>query len=122
MPRVGLRQLILDELYAKHLLTAPALLERLEELGQRFNKTSVYRALDKLLSEGEICRQTFGGNEIVYELREHHHDHAVCTSCGTIQAVECQSDIKPEIKGFKSDHHHVTVFGLCQKCQRAQRS
>lgn len=116
MARVILRQQILNVLAEHHLLTALQLLTELEKLGKSFNKTSVYRALDKLLADDQICRLSFGTNEIVYELRPHHHDHLVCTVCGKVRAVECSMELG-HYEDFLPDHHHVTVFGLCGDCQ-----
>jgi len=110
-------QTILDLLAEHHLATAPELISQLEAKGHTANKTSVYRALDKLLAKNTICKQNLFGNELHYELREHHHDHLVCLKCGKVIATECQVDIKaPE--NFKVDHHHLTVFGWCQGCTK----
>lgn len=98
-------------------MTGPEILDALESRGQAVNKTSVYRAIDKMLEDGELCRHSFGGNTVHYELRDHHHDHAVCESCGTVQVISCV-DEEPVIPGFKVGHHHATYFGLCAVCQR----
>lgn len=81
------------------------------------NKTTVYRALDKLMEEGQICRLSLGENTPVYELRHHHHDHVVCQNCGKVAMVECATEYLPEVPGFTIDHHQATFFGICQDCQ-----
>jgi Fur family peroxide stress response transcriptional regulator len=99
-------------------LTAPQLLEHLKNKQLQYNKTSVYRALDKLLAQDIICKQNFGDNDIQYELRTSHHDHLVCVVCGNINSVECTLQPPNAIGDFKVDHHHVTYFGTCQECQQ----
>lgn len=103
-------------LAAHHLLSANQLLVLLEKEYQAYNKTSVYRALERLLSEGKICHYVFDGKEAVYELREHHHDHAICESCGAIEAISCHSPTL-SLKNFAVDHHHTVVYGTCHHCQ-----
>ncbi len=111
------RQHITQLLVEKHTLSGPELLQALEDRGQSVNKTSVYRAIEKMLADGLLCRHSFGGNIPYYELRDHHHDHAVCEHCGTVQVVECSTPHSPEIPGFAVGHHHATFFGMCAKCQ-----
>lgn len=114
-----LSNLIVELLQREHLLTAPQLLEHLKNKQLEYNKTSLYRALDKLLAQDIICKQNFGNNDIQYELRSSHHDHLVCASCGKISAVECTVNLPKEINGFLVDHHHVTYFGVCKECQNS---
>lgn len=118
MPRQPLtRQHITQILTERHVQTGPEILVALEERGQTVNKTSVYRAIDKMLADGVLCRHSFGEVTPSYELRDHHHDHAVCESCGVVQVVSCV-DPHPQIPGFKVEHHHATFFGQCAKCQK----
>jgi len=117
MTAKSLDTLINDALAQHHYLTAPKLLEVLEAAGHTYNKTSIYRALEKLLEEGLVCRMSFGTNEIVYELRAAHHDHLVCTHCGRVMTTQCELKLPQEFDGFIADHHHVTVYGICRECQ-----
>ena len=112
-----LTELILELLREKHLMTAPQIVESFADQGTHYNKTSVYRALEKLLAQNEICKLNLGKNDIQFELRSHHHDHLVCTSCGNITSVERNSDTDKQIGNFKVDHHHATYFGECEHCQ-----
>ena len=101
----------------KHLLTASELLQQLEKQGDTYNKTSVYRCLDKLLDAGTVCRYDFAKGEASYELQDSHHDHVICTSCGKIAAVACRFGKQTRIPGFSVDHHHLTFFGTCSECK-----
>jgi len=108
---------IQDLLAEHHLLTAPQLVEFLDQKGQKVNKTSVYRALDKLLAANLVCKLNLLGNELHYELQTEHHDHLVCLNCGKVIATECQLQFQAPAN-FKVDHHHLTVFGWCEECQK----
>lgn len=110
-----LRKTILSLLKEHHLLTAPALLERLGTQGMKVNKTSVYRALETLLKQQEISRLSFGQNDILYELASNHHDHWVCTTCGRVEEVACLTNL-PTPPELHVEHHQVTLYGTCQMC------
>jgi Fe2+ or Zn2+ uptake regulation protein len=114
-------QYILDLLEEYHALTAPEIVEKLEEKGQEFNKTSIYRAIERLQENGHICRYMFGGTTVVYERRDHHHDHLVCNVCSKVETVPCSVDIPQEINGFRVDHHHLTMFGVCAGCAQREQ-
>lgn len=110
---------IITVLQSLHVLSAPDLLTQLEARGVSVNKTSVYRALEKLSEDGILCKQTLTGQTIVYELRESHHDHLVCERCGSIQKIQCVTDSPTKIEGFEVHHHHTTLFGVCHTCAHA---
>jgi Fur family ferric uptake transcriptional regulator len=109
-------KLILQVLQQHHALTAPEIIDLLQQTGSQLNKTSVYRALERLLESEEVCRHMFGGQIARYELRETHHDHLVCTVCGQITAVPCVVTIPDSYQGWQIDHHHLTLFGVCERC------
>lgn len=107
----------ITELLAEHhLLSATQILEKLSDTGPAVNKTTVYRSLDKLLAEGTVCKQLFAQDVVLYELRSTHHDHLVCESCGSVEAVPCASSPQVSKPGFTITHHHLTVFGSCENC------
>lgn len=108
-------------LQTQHVLTAPAILMALEADGVSVNKTSVYRALEKLESDGAVCKQTLTGEDIVYELRAEHHDHLVCEVCGSVEKIECLTTTPAVVNGFTIHHHHTTLFGKCKKCSEKSR-
>lgn len=114
-----LAQEIIGLLTEHHLLSSRSLLQKLLQVGKKYNKTSVYRALETLAEQGTICSHDFTGKETLYELRDHHHDHVVCSLCGTVAEAPCSVSSPQRMRGFKIDHHHVTYFGTCPECQRA---
>lgn len=99
-----------------HFLNVAQILELLEKNGEKYNKTSVYRALEKLQENDLVCKQTFGENEAKYELRADHHDHAICTNCEKVIPVECHTHLEQKIPGFHQNHHHTTIYGVCDSC------
>jgi Fur family transcriptional regulator, ferric uptake regulator len=116
MSRVSLEDLIRQLLERHHLLAAPEILSKLEKSQRRYNKTSVYRALDRMLADDLVCKHSFGSNSVYYELRGHDHDHLVCTRCGEITASESILPSPITLPDFTADHAHVTVFGVCGNC------
>ncbi len=116
MPERNLKKTIVELLTKEHLLSAHQILEKLSARHRSFNKTSVYRALDQLVADDQICEQRFAGTEAVYELRAHHHAHLVCENCGAIATTHCELDQPKNIDGFRISHHHVTFMGLCKHC------
>lgn len=104
---------ILEE---NHLLSAPDILQKMAKDGTPVNKTSVYRALDKMLAAETICKQIFGSDVVLYELRENHHDHFVCENCGKIEIVACATHPQNSFDGLTVTHHHTTLFGFCENC------
>ncbi len=108
---------ILQTLEKHHVLSAIDIIACIQKEQKNVNKTTVYRAIDKLLEDGKICRQVFGNDILMYELRHgDHHDHLVCESCGTVEAIPCQTMKKKNIDGFVVNHHHTTLFGTCKNC------
>ena len=112
---------LLEELLTKyHFLMAPEIVSLLEESGNSFNKTSVYRRLDQMLADKQVCRHSFGTDKVYYELRTedsaHHHDHFVCERCHAVEHIACVVNTAPIAKQRHITHHHSTVFGYCEDC------
>lgn len=119
MARTVLSEIIPQLLRQYHALTANRVLEELEKTGKTYNKTSVYRAIDQLLAQGELCAYHFTDNETSYELRDHHHAHLVCERCGQVQVVTCDYTQPTTVEGFQVDHHHLTLYGVCAACSES---
>lgn len=121
MKKRNLKELLVEMLQKKHYLTVSEMLEQLKKEGSSFNKTSVYRNLDKMLAEAEVCRHSFGTDKVYYELRhehDHHHDHFVCENCKKIDLLDCVVDRNKLPAGYTLEHHHVTLFGICDACAK----
>jgi Fe2+ or Zn2+ uptake regulation protein len=112
-----LTELVMQLLERSHILTAPQILSELEKQGFKYNKTSLYRGLDKLLAEHLVCRQAFGGAELFYEVAGHHHDHFVCENCQLVKIVEHKQLGNLQLDAsLQVDHYHLTYFGKCGEC------
>jgi len=117
----SLSRSILDLLKEQHLLSANQIQQHFEKKGHLYNKTSVYRALNQLLTEEVICRYDFNDKEAQYELRKEHHDHIVCEVCGKIEAADCQYTQPKSMNNFQMSHHHLTLFGVCDTCRTTEQ-
>ncbi len=89
--------------------------------------TTVYRTL-KLLTEAGLAREVrFGDNKTYYEhhFNHEHHDHMICTECGTVieffsQGIETLQDQMAEKFNFRPTHHSLRMWGICAECQRRE--
>jgi Fur family transcriptional regulator, ferric uptake regulator len=85
--------------------------------------TTVYRALDSLVSRGYAQAVDFGDGEKRYELVEpgEHHHHLVCESCGQSNHLDqcVVEEIEDTIRakyGFLVKSHVLEIFGVCENC------
>lgn len=90
--------------------------------GKDISLTSVYRALNQLVSSAKVKPLNFNDGQVRYELntQQMHHHHFVCTQCNRIQVVDvCPFEmISEQLKDtFHIQYHTFEVFGLCQPCK-----
>jgi Fur family ferric uptake transcriptional regulator len=108
------RHLSIEELYLKIRGAHPSI-----------GYATVYRTL-KLFAEAGIAREIqFGDGQTRYEhVREgEHHDHLVCTRCGSIEEFENETieQLQAEVatsRGFLIERHRLELYGLCGKCRK----
>jgi Fe2+ or Zn2+ uptake regulation protein len=105
---------------ARKPVSADMLTERLDGV---LNMTTVYRALDQLVSARLVRRIDLGKNHALFELAAHHHHHIVCTTCGRVEDIsECMpptltSRVLAKATKFAAvEDHALEFFGLCKKC------
>ncbi len=87
--------------------------------------TTVFRTL-KLLCAADIAREVNLEYKVVrYELKfgHQHHDHLVCTKCGSfIEAmdpdIEKLQDKLCKKSGFLAERHKMEIYGICKKCRK----
>lgn len=109
--------------------TAERLLALLEPQG--VSRATLYRTLQKLLTEGKIRKYEAGEGEsacyqsaIAPACAEHYH--LKCSACGRLFHVECGM-VRELEEHIKNSHHFLldpgrTVFyGLCQACQQKEK-
>lgn len=107
-------------------LSAMQVSESLRKLNILVNKTTVYREIEFLHSQGIIREIDLLDGKKRYELliEDNHHHHAVCNSCNEIQCIEMERDLDAlenhifSEHGFKVLSHALEFFGICKKCQK----
>jgi Fur family ferric uptake transcriptional regulator len=104
----------------------------LEDLHQEIKTTlgsadysSVFRAVNLLEKQGMVDRIDLGDGHARFEVREGHHEHIRCESCGRIAEVPgcVLDDASAQVQsltGFRVTNHRVVFGGLCQTCAARQ--
>lgn len=120
------RELILETLatVGRH-VTADELLAAVRNRDARIGAATVYRTLRVFQESGIVAERHFEGGATRFELvSDAHHDHLICTSCGTI--VEFEDDTIEEdqkrvaaLHGFELRSHRHELYGLCPKCRKS---
>ncbi|NPA66630.1 MAG: transcriptional repressor [Epsilonproteobacteria bacterium] len=121
------REAILEALYHTDEHVTPealhhAILQRYPEL--KIGIATIYRTLS-LLEESEIVTSlSFGTQGKKYELgTKEHHDHMICTECGSItefvdEEIEKKQKKIAQAFGFLMKDHSMQIYGICQQCQQ----
>jgi len=84
---------------------------------------TVYRTLTLLETSQIASSISFGVQGKKYELGlKKHHDHLICTKCGTIieffdETIEKKQEEIAKKFNFKMNDHTMKIIGLCEKCQ-----
>lgn len=100
------------------------ILKKCREKDVNISYATVYRTLTMLVEGGFAFQRHFGKGQSLFEpVSDHHHDHLICTGCGTIVEFENQTIEKLQegvVKkhGFKLSYHKMELYGLCSKCQK----
>jgi Fur family ferric uptake transcriptional regulator len=100
----------------------------LEEKGYQFDPGFVKQCLNRMVGLGFAQKKHFEGQPIRYEHRHlgKHHDHLVCTKCGTILefANEDMERLQVEISvqyGFHMLQHRMDLYGICSRCLKRRK-
>lgn len=104
---------------ALHKQRQPVPVQALCMLVEDIDEVSVYRTVAMLVKEGFAEELSLPGEVTRYALSHGHHHHAVCTSCGWMEHIDCREEnLKTAVPAsFKSlESHEVTFYGLCKKC------
>ena len=121
------RETILETLYnSDEHLTPEALHQLIKERHPelKIGIATVYRTLS-LLEEAELVTSlSFGSQGKKYELgAKEHHDHMICTVCGSItefvdEEIEKRQRIITKRHGFTMSDHSMQIYGICADCSR----
>lgn len=82
---------------------------------------TVYRALNEMVTQGDLRPVDLPGQNTRYEKAGlHHHHHFHCNRCDKVFDVEgCM--LKKDLNlpaGFEVQQHDITLTGICPDCQR----
>ncbi len=103
--------------------SAISVIELVKRLQTKMNKTTVYRALDRLEDDG-ILHSFLAKNGIKWYAKcsgctssSHHdiHPHFECTDCGKIDCLSVDITI-PKLPNRKITNSHVLLQGQCEDC------
>jgi Fur family ferric uptake transcriptional regulator len=83
--------------------------------------SSVFRAVALLERQGIIDKIDLGEGHARFELRDSHHEHIRCQSCGKVEEVPvCVLDDAAAqvqaVTGYRVLSHQVVFGGLCADC------
>ena len=88
--------------------------QQLHTLHPNMDPTTVYRNLERFVSEGTVKKITLGGTSALYEYGSDTHHHAVCKNCDDVIHFNIQKDQLEkiiEIKDFAISDVEVIVRG-----------
>ena len=112
-------------------LTVDALTDRINAAGHCAGRTTVYRFVEKLASQGQVRKfPQDRGKSATYQYLPHpdaceKHLHLKCSRCGKFIHLDCEilrqmdSHILEE-HGFRVDHAKSVLFGLCEDCRKEE--
>lgn len=120
------REIILETLYNNSDHLTPELLHDLIQQNYpdiKVGIATVYRTLSLLEESALVTSISFGAQGKKYELdTKHHHDHMICSNCGTIiefvneEIERLQNEVAKQHQ-FKITNHIMQIHGLCKDCQ-----
>ena len=119
-------QIIIDTLshFSAH-MTSHQIFEEVHKRLPAINPSTVYRALERLASQGKVSISDMGLGAAVFELTgESHHHHLVCQKCGHILMLE-DDTVSSLFNKLETNYHykiitnHLILFGVCPICQAA---
>ena len=122
IPRVKILKLLQSS--ARRHMTAEDVFKELLATGNDVGLATIYRVLTQFESAGLVLRHNFEGDRAVYELAsELHHDHMVCTECGSVQefadcGIEKLQLEAADKQGFDISTHSLYLYGVCAECQQ----
>ncbi len=105
----------------RHCWTIDDLKQDLTRRGHASDLSSVFRALSRLETEGQVVRVPIDDRRSHYEIARDHHEHLVCETCGAIEPVACSAveTLVEEVRatsGFAVSGHSVILTGTCAGC------
>jgi Fe2+ or Zn2+ uptake regulation protein len=123
--RISAAVLALIEAKEHHAWTLEDLQSALAERGAKGDFSSIFRAAEKLVAEGMLCKVMLDDGRARFELVAAHHDHLHCTACDELVPVPCvieraSSAALEAETGIAISEHHIIFSGLCSNCRADQ--
>ena len=91
---------------------------------RKVGRATVFRTMKLLTDVGLLCRVLMEDGSLHYQvsLRQGHHHHVVCVSCGDVRALdECiLTDVLGELSrstGYEIEGHWLEFYGRCGECR-----
>lgn len=87
---------------------------------------TVYRVLTQFEQAGILSRSQFDSGKAVFELNNgDHHDHLICTNCGTVvefsdAEIEKRQHKVAKDNGFSLESHAMVLYGVCSSCSKSR--
>jgi Fe2+ or Zn2+ uptake regulation protein len=85
---------------------------------------TVYRTLEFLAKNGLVHPAQSGNHHLTYQIAGDDHHHVVCRACG--DEIEVQHQLFEGLyrqlestSGYVRIDSHITFFGVCPQCQKA---
>lgn len=116
------RQAILDLINTSNQhWDAEEISRELGDRGKSVGIATVYRGLAALDDAGLIASIQLTDKRRYERADKSHHDHMVCTECGTIEEfmqskIETLQESAAKKKGFAITGHQLIIFGHCVRC------
>jgi len=108
-------------------LTAEELARKVRGRKSNVGVATVYRTLRLLARLGYAKELDFGEGVKRYESSlAAHHDHLVCTECGSVAEFKeprierLQEDVAKD-HGFSPTMHRLSIYGYCRRCGPPER-
>ena len=88
---------------------------------------TVYRVLTQFEEAGILTKHQFDNGRAVYEIDDGtHHDHLVCSACGTVvefvdETIEERQHAIAKKYEFGLESHALVLYGICKDCSKKIR-
>ncbi|TIC88376.1 transcriptional repressor [Nocardioides sp. GY 10113] len=120
------RELILAAVTELGHATPDEVLAHVQRTASTVNASTVYRTLEVLEELGLVRHTHLSDRAPTYHSTAgHEHFHLVCRGCRTVVSVDVEEaagfvESLTTRHAFTPDVGHLTVFGMCQECERKQ--
>lgn len=120
------RMAILQVLHDGGHLTPSQVYERASQVLPGLTEATVYRTLEFMAQNNLALAAHVGSGKRVYELAGHDHHHLICRDCGKAMQIDHKllQKLYTQLEadsGYRLTTSHLTIFGLCPRCQKTNR-